>query len=218
MDELNNHDEAEDDAQRSLQISHAKARMVRAKETFEKLLNVFSAKGFGISLVGILLGHPTTEPLSRTNQQDLICALRHLEKAGREGGESTPRVLDALDRLLNGRNAEEEEMQNMDEWEGNFAAKLVSRSLLSIYPGLLSTDLVPFFQTASQPGSPGGAASLSVIIENIMKQQPSAEDLRPFSDVERANGLIWKRVRDVWLGCVEWLQLGVDEPIPVSFL
>lgn len=208
--------ENEGDAQRSLQNAQVKARVARARETFEKILTVFSTNNFGISLVGILLGQPSTEPISRPAQQDVIRALGYLEKAGRDGGESTPRVLDALDRLVNARGVESTGPDDDDEWEGNFAAKLAPRSLLSVFPGLLSTDITPFFHSSAQNSSPGSAASLSAMVDSIVKQQPSVEDLRAFSEEERKNGLIWKRTRDVWLGCIEWLQLGVDEAVPVS--
>lgn len=210
--------ESEGDAQRSLQSAQAKARILRARETFEKVLCLFSSGTFGISIVGILLGHPTGESISRSEQQDIIRALGYLEKSGRDGGDSTPRVLDALDRLVNARGVEVVGADADEDWEGNFAAKLAPRSMLSVYPGILSTDLTPFFQTAGQPSSPGGAASLSAMIEAIVKQQPNVEDLRAFSEAERKNGLVWKRTRDVWLGCIEWLQLGVDEAVPVSLI
>lgn len=128
---------------------------------------------------------------------DLEFMMLSLKKTAEEGGDSTQRCLDVLDRLVNSRDLTD---TFVDNWDDIIEDKLLPQGLFSTFPGLLSTDV----------------KEISPVIEKLLVQHPSVDELRPFSKEESRLQCVWNSTRDIWIYCLEKLQLSDGESIPVS--
>lgn len=165
----------------------------KVKACFSSMLRMPTHLPVGIAFIGALLG----ESHDNCRQDDLHFALFQIGTSARQGGESTQRALDLLDRLVNSR--EDEDFH--ENWSENFRRKLIPSGLLSVSPGLLTVDL--------------DAAVISSVVDNIIAAQPSHVDVRPLADEEKCSPGVWSRIKDAWLLCIEQLEMSENDTIPV---
>ncbi|THH07269.1 hypothetical protein EW145_g3491 [Phellinidium pouzarii] len=168
------------------------AEREKVKTCFSHMLRLTTHLPIGLSFISALLG----DSHASCQRQDLLMALFELGVIARRGSDMTSRAIVLLDRLINAR----EDSEFFENWSSVFLGKLIPISLLSVSPGLLTTDM----------NSPG----LISAVDTIVSQQPNIEDVRPLSDEERRLPIVWTRAKDIWIGCLEQLQLQEDEPAP----
>ncbi|EJC98994.1 uncharacterized protein FOMMEDRAFT_148951 [Fomitiporia mediterranea MF3/22] len=182
----------EDDAGESDEQCEGAAERERVKACFSTMIRMTTHLPVGLSFVGALLGNdPAT-----CRREDLLLALYELGASARQGGESTQRALDLLDRLVNSR----EEADFYEQWTDTFMGKLVPEPLLSVSPGLLTSDI--------------NGAALNPAIDNIVGTLPVHTDVRPLADEERSVSGVWTRVKDAWMICIEQMEMREDDIIP----
>ncbi|KAH8113541.1 hypothetical protein DFH11DRAFT_1599209 [Phellopilus nigrolimitatus] len=179
-------EEGEDDA----------AEREEVKAYFSQMLRSTTHLPIGISFIGALLGgsHSTCQ------RQDLLMAFYNLGSSAKQGGDSTPRALELLDRLINSR----EDGEFYTGWSNRFLTKLIPSPLLSVSPGLLTTEM--------------GGPALGQLVESIMAHQPNYDDVRPLADEERRLPSVWTRAKDAWIMCLEQLEMSEGEPVSELFL
>lgn len=172
--------------------SASESEKVRA--CFSTMIRMTTHLPIGVSFIGALLGNCHTS----CRREDLLLALYELNASARQGGESTQRALELLDRFANSR----EDADFYERWTESFLGKLVPRQLLSVSPGLLTLDTT--------------ALALKPTIESIIAAQPTYTDVRPFSDEEKCVPGVWTRLKDAWISCIEQLEMSENDVIPVS--
>lgn len=168
------------------------SKKLEAVARYSQLLMIISHHRIGVAYIGALLGNSHKS----CSTHALFTALSVLRAAGNCGEDATKRTLEVLDRLLNGQ----EDSDFSTKWDKAFYNRLIPTRLLSVSPGLLTTD----FTLLVSP------------LEHIAKQFPGMEDIRPFSPEEKRM-TVWARIKDVWLICLESLEIADGESIPVSF-
>ncbi|KAL5512693.1 hypothetical protein ACEPAG_2959 [Sanghuangporus baumii] len=168
----------------------------KVKKCFSAMLRMTAHLPVGIAFIGALLG----EHHDSCRQDDLHFAFFQLGMSARQGGESTQRALELLDRLVNSR----EDEGFYEHWTENFVEKLVPSSLLSVSPGLLTVDI--------------NVVTLSPVAESIVAAQPSPVDVRPLADEEKCAPGVWTRIKDVWIMCIEQLEMSENDSAPDALL
>lgn len=175
-----------------------KAQVVKKFE--ELMLTALDGKN-GISLIGVYL--------SQGGQRQLARLTAVLKAMAGHGGTVASSSINILHRLaVSGSSAaepaslatHEEIMAHNSSWTQIFTTKLLPKSLFSVMPGLLTTDLKHLSQTT----------------KSILSEAAGVADLRNLYPYEMKCDLLWEGLLGAWRECVTNLQLQGTDEIPVS--